>query len=333
MRKRKIMRCAAILALLLPLLLAGCRQKPAEEPHWVREDYLLPAGWDPGAIQSCAGGTLSVIGKHLADEQVCLFTLAEGGGVLERQDLSAASRLSPIRWEGSTFYGIRRTDGGRFYERYAEDGTPLESVPLDGLTGAADFHPFDVFRQADGTLYLLSHHIAAVVPAEGDTVVVETNVRFELLTLFPAPNGEVWVWERTERGYGIVRVDVDAAKFCDLVFLPKNPEELENPLAFRDLAVLGFDAEGRFLWAEADGINAVVFGEDGVTRARLLDYDDFGLDVAKYAASLLSDGRTLVYRRREVENPPSEGESDEAYQARTGGARWLTKFVVLRRAG
>ncbi|MBR4184597.1 MAG: hypothetical protein IKQ87_02425, partial [Clostridia bacterium] len=90
MRKRKIMRCAAILALLLLLLSAGCRHKPAEEPRWVREDYLLPAGWEPGPIQSCAGGTLSLIGTHLADEQVCLFTLAEGGGVLEKQDLSAA---------------------------------------------------------------------------------------------------------------------------------------------------------------------------------------------------------------------------------------------------
>ena len=81
MRKHKILRCAAILALLLPLLFAGCRQKPAEEPHWVREDYLLPAGWEPGAIQSCAGGTLSVVGFHrTGDETICLFTLSAGGG-------------------------------------------------------------------------------------------------------------------------------------------------------------------------------------------------------------------------------------------------------------
>ncbi|MBO6053391.1 MAG: hypothetical protein J6Q17_06605, partial [Clostridia bacterium] len=103
MRKHKILRCAAILALLLPLLFAGCRQKPAEEPHWVREDYLLPAGWDPGAIQSCAGGTLSLVGTK--DEQVCLFTLAEGGGSYEKRELSGMDRLRSPRWEGGIFYG------------------------------------------------------------------------------------------------------------------------------------------------------------------------------------------------------------------------------------
>ena len=328
MRKRKIMRCAAILALLLPLLLAGCRHKPAEEPRWVREDYLLPAGWEPGPIQSCAGGTLSLIGPK--DEQVCLFTLAEGGDVLDRQDLSAAYRLSPIRWEGSTFYGIRRTDGGRFYERYAEDGTPLESVPLSGiLPDKPDFKPQDVFRAPDGTLVLLDRHILAMVPPSGEVERIERDARGEFDRLFPAPNGEVWVWERTERGRGIARIDREHGRLTDLVFLPEEPPQDWQ----QNVNVLGFDAEGRFLWAEDDGINAVVFGEEGVTKVRFLDYEEEGLGVTKYAASLLSDGRTLVFSRREFEEPRLEGESDAAYRARTGGTKRLTRFLVLRPAG
>ena len=330
MRKRIIMRCAAILALLLPLLLAGCRQKPAEEPHWVREDYLLPAGWEPGPIQSAAGGTLSLIGTHLADEQVCLFTLAEGGGSYEKRELSGMDRLRSPRWEGSIFYGLKDIEGERTFVRYDEEGNLLESRPLSGiLPDKPDFKPQDVFRAPDGTLVLLDRHILAMVPPSGEVERIERDARGEFDRLFPAPNGEVWVWERTERGRGIARIDREHGRLTDLVFLPEEPPQDWQ----RNVNVLGFDAEGRFLWAEADGINAVVFGEEGVTRARLLDYDDFGLDVAKYSASLLSDGRTLVYRRREVENPPSEGESDEAYQARTGGAKTLTRFLVLRPAG
>ena len=136
-----------------------------------------------------------------------------------------------------------------------------------------------------------------------------------------------------ERGYAIARIDVVGRRLSDLVFLPKDPEELEQPLAMSDLNVLGFDAQGRFLWAEKDGINAVMFPEDGVKRVRLIDYEDEGLDLTKYSASLLQDGKTLVYRRRTVSHPEEteqrDGESDEAHNARADGAAWMSRFIVL----
>ena len=119
------------------------------------------------------------------------------------------------------------------------------------------------------------------------------------------------------------------------MFLPKDPEELEQPLAYQDLDVLGFDAQGRFLWAEKDGINAVLFAEDGVKRVRLIDYEDEGPDLTEYSASLLPDGKTLVYRCRTFAHPEEaeqrDGESDAAYNMRIGGAAWMTRFVVLYR--
>ena len=327
MRKHKIMRWAAVSALLLLLFCAGCRHEPAAEPRRIREDYVLPVNWDPGPIQSCAGGTLSVVGYHLnGDEKICLFTLTGDGGYAEKRELSGMERLRSPRWEGSIFYGLKDVEGERTFVRYDEDGALLESLPLGSLIDSGEFRPFDVFRQPDGTLVLLSRNAAAVVPADGEAVVIETNVRFELLNLFPAPNGEVWVWERTERGRGLARIDRDGERLTDLVFLPEEPPQDWQ----REITLLGFDAEGRFLWAEADGISAAVFGEEGVTKVRLLDTDGLGFDAAKGAPSLLSDGRTLVWRRWEPEIPRLEGESGAAYRARTGGARRLTRFVVLR---
>ncbi|MBO6052482.1 MAG: hypothetical protein J6Q17_01975 [Clostridia bacterium] len=332
MRKRKILRCAAILALLLPLLFAGCRQKPAEGPRWIREDYILPVNWDPISIQSAAGGTLSVVGYHrTGDEKICLFTLTEGGGYTEKRELPEMERLRSPRWEGSTFYGLKDIDEERTFVRYDEEGNLLESRPTAGLMpDEPEFKPVEAVRAPDGTLFLMSYYGIAVVPPEGEASAFRPGLHAEFDRLFLSPDGEAWVWERTQRGWGLSRIDRDRVRLTDLVFLPEEPPQDWQ----RQITLLGFDAEGRFLWAEKDGINAVVFGEEGVvTKIRLLDYDEEGLDVTKYAASLLPDRRTLVFSRQELEIPRLEGESDAEYQARTGGAKWLSRYIVLHPAG
>ncbi|MBQ3707425.1 MAG: hypothetical protein II889_05875 [Clostridia bacterium] len=327
-----IKRITALFCALLLLLSAGCRKdKPEAGPRRTVEVYILPANWEPGPIQSAAGRTLSVVGVHMnGDEKICLFTLAEGGGSYEKRELPEMERLRNPRWDGSIFYGLKDVEGERTFVRYDEEGNLLESRPLGGiLPDKPDFWPQDVLRQPDGTLVLLDRHILAMVPLSGEVERIERDARGEFDRLFPAPDGEVWVWERTERGRGIARIDRERGRLMDLVFLPEEPPQDWQ----RNVNVLGFDADGRFLWAEEDGINAVRFDEDGPTKTRFLDYDGEDLDLSRYRAALLSDGRTLVFSRREFEEPRLEGESDAAYRARTGGAKRLTRFLVLRPAG
>ena len=331
MRKRKIMRCAAILALLLPLLLAGCRHKPAEEPRWVREDYLLPAGWEPGPIQSCAGGTLSLIGTHLADEQICLFTLAEGGGVLEKQDLSAAYRLSGVRWEGSTFSGIRTIDGELMFERYDEDGQMLETFSLDALlSGLPRFRIVWMTTAEDGWMTLMSANcdIAAISP-DGDVLPIDTEPSVPRFGLFTAPDGETWVWEQIDGRDSIARIDRETAQLTERVFLPEEDGEA------REIGMIGFDAEGRFLWSEMDGVHALRIDEG--ERTKILDFEEEGLSVLRFRVTLLKDRRSLVFVRREYVHPEDaerrEGESETVYSRRVAGQPKVWHLIILRRAG
>ena len=321
-------------SVVLAVFSAGCgRQEPAPKKGRTTAEFALPENWEAGPVRGYEDGRLTVLGKNPSEGKVCLFTLAEGGGVIERRELPAADRLTYLRWEENGFYGIRRSTGAHAFERYDDDGQLVESLPLDGLTGAAEFQPFDVWQSADGTRTFLAQHTVAVVSPDGAVTAIEVGVRFQLLRLFPAPDGEVWVWEHTERGYGIARIDAAGRRITGLVFLPKDPEELEQPHTARDLGVMGFDAQGRFLWAEKDGIDAVLFREDGVKRVRLIDYEEEGLDLTK-SASLLPDGKTLVYRRRTVARPEEterlDSESDEEYNERVLDVSWRTGFIVLR---
>lgn len=332
-------RMAKILLIILVFVMlmiysVGCvKKESALKKDWMVMEFALPENWDDGPVRRYEDGQLTVLGSHPSDGKVCLFTLTEDGGILERRNLPAADRLKSFHWEEKGFYGIRRSDGAHVFERYDDEGQLVESVLLDGLTRTEKFSPFEVWQSSDGTRTVLSRNTVAVVSPDGTVTAIEVGARFQFLRLFPAPDGEVWVWERTERGYAIARIDVGQTRLSDLVFLPKDPEELEQPLAMSDLDVLGFDAQGRFLWAEKDGINAILFSEDGVKQERVITYEDEGLDLTKHSAALLPDGKTLVYRCRTVAHPEEteqrDGESDEAYNARILEAAWMTRFVVL----
>ena len=75
----------------------GCvKKESALKKDWTAMEFALPENWDDGPVRRYEYGQLTVLGSHPSDGKVCLFTLTEDGGILERRNLPAADRLNFI---------------------------------------------------------------------------------------------------------------------------------------------------------------------------------------------------------------------------------------------
>ena len=99
--------------------------------------------------------------------------------------------------------------------------------------------------------------------------------------------------------------------------------------------MIGFDAEGRFLWSEMDGVHALRIDEG--ERTKILDFEEEGLSVLRFRVTLLKDRRSLVFVRREYVHPEDaerrEGESETVYSRSVAGQPKVWHLIILRRAG
>ena len=135
---------------MLMIYSVGCvKKESALKKDWTAMEFALPENWDDGPVRRYEDGQLTVLGSHPSDRKVCLFTLTEDGGILERRNLPAADRLKSFHWEEKGFYGIRRSTGAHAFERYDDDGQLVESLPLDGYRAFSPLFAEDVYDAVD----------------------------------------------------------------------------------------------------------------------------------------------------------------------------------------